>query len=458
MMQTVTNPFDGSTIAQVPLLDVAALDDAARRAHEAFQKAKKVAPHERASILSSAAHALKSRRDEFAQTISAEAGKPITLAEAEVDRAIITFTAAAEEARRTSGEFLSLDGYATGKGHVGLVRRFPIGVIYGITPFNFPLNLVAHKVAPALASGNAILIKPSPRTPLSAIKLMELLHKSGCPQDQFQVLVCPNELASYLVNDKRVKHVSFTGSAPIGWKLKEQAGEKRVALELGGNAALIVHEDADLESAVALAASGAFGYAGQSCISVQRIIVHAPIYDRFRQMLADHVKAKIKSGDPKDRAVIVGPLIDQAAVKRVRSLIDQSLSAGASQLVGGETKGALLPPTILEGADLQSPICATEVFGPVATLHRYDTFEQALAMANDSAFGLQAGVFTRDMKRIWQAFETLDVGGVMINQSPTWRVETMPYGGIKQSGFGREGIRWAIEEMTEPRSLIMRLE
>lgn len=453
----ITNPFDGSEIGKVPLLDEAGLDAAALRAHAAFSKTRNAAPFERAQILSAVAEGLKRRRDEFAQSIVAEAGKPITLAETEVDRATISFTSAAEEARKSGGEYLDIDGYPTGKGHVGFVRRFPIGVIYGITPFNFPLNLVAHKVAPAIATGNPIIIKPSPRTPLTAIKLAELIREAGAPEDQVQVVVCPNELAMRLVENERVRHVSFTGSDGIGWQIKQKAWNKRVTLELGGNAALIVHEDADLTAAVTAAANGAFGYAGQTCISVQRILVQARVYETFRQMLVDHVRSKVKVGDPRDRSVLVGPMIDRDAAKRVRDSIDQALRGGAKLAVGGEISDRFVQPTIIENADLKSQICSSEIFAPVATLHRYETFDDAIAMANDSPYGLQAGVFTRDISQVWKAFESLEVGGVMINQAPTWRVESMPYGGVKRSGFGREGIRWAMEEMTELRTMVMKL-
>lgn len=458
MTLDVINPYDGSKVAQVPLLDASGLDHAVAQAHAVFDQTRHAVPFERAAVLANVAEGLKNRRDEFARTILSEAGKPITLAEIEVDRAIISFTAAAEEARKSQGEYLSINGYPTGKGHVGFSRRFPIGVIYGITPFNFPLNLVAHKVAPAIATGNTIIIKPSPRTPLSAMKLAELVRESGAPPDQVQVVVCPNELATRLVEDERVKHVSFTGSDKVGWDIRKKAWNKRVTLELGGNAALIVHDDADLPAAVAAAATGAFGYAGQSCISVQRILVQESVYDRFREMLIEQVKQKIKTGDPRDRSVLVGPMIDRSAADRVRDAIEQALRGGGQLVLGGESSEKFIHPTVLENVDLHSPICSTEIFAPVATLHRYSAFDDAIEMANDSHYGLQAGVFTRDITRAWKAFEQLHVGGVMINQSPTWRVETMPYGGVKHSGFGREGIRWAMEDMTELRTIVMKVQ
>jgi glyceraldehyde-3-phosphate dehydrogenase (NADP+) len=355
-------------------------------------------------------------------------------------------------------EALDLEGFAPGKGHIGFMKRFPIGVIYGMTPFNFPLNLVMHKVAPAIASGNAIIVKPSPRTPLTALRIENLMRDSGCAGNQVQVVVCPNELAMKLAEDERVKMVSFTGSAAVGWQIRRHAAARRVTLELGGNAALIVHDDADLTAAVPATAAGAFGYAGQTCISVQRILVQNDVYDRFRDMFLQHVREKIRAGDPRERTTVVGPMIDGAAIERVRTSIDDAVRGGAKILCGGNVQGNVLEPTVLDHVDSHMKICTEEVFAPVATLHRYDHFDQAIAIANDSIYGLQAGVFTRDINRAWHAFESLDVGGVMLNQVPTWRSDIMPYGGAKQSGLGREGVRYAMEEMTEMRAMVMKVE
>lgn len=454
---SVTDPFTQQRIATVPVADERWCDAAIEAAHAAFDTVRRLPSFERAAILHRAAAGIEQRREQFAGTLVAEAGKPITLAEAEVARAVATFTAAAEQARRSPGEVLDVDAFAAGQGYFGIVRRFPVGVIYGITPFNFPLNLVAHKIAPALASGNTIVVKPSPRTPLSALLLAEVLHEAGAPSGAVNVVVAPNELAARPLADERVKHVSFTGSAAVGWSIKARAGRKRVTLELGGNAGLVIHEDADLSSAVSTAASGGFTYAGQSCISVQRIFVHAPVFDRFRAEFVSHVLTHIQTGDPRDRRTLVGPLIDDAAAQRVRALISRAVSAGAKILCGGQFDGPCLQPTVLDSVDPKLEICSTEVFAPIVTLHSYDRFEQALAMVNDSAYGLQAGVFTRDISRAHQAFEELEVGGVMINQVPTFRLENMPYGGVKSSGFGREGVRWAMEDMTEPRVLLIKL-
>lgn len=455
---SVRNPFDDSEMATIPFASPADLENAVVRAQNAFAVTRKLQPFERSGVLSASAAALAKRRDEFASLIVAEAGKPITFAEGEVDRAVTTLTAAAEAARNSQGKWLNTEGFPSGKGHIGLVRRFPIGVIYGITPFNFPLNLVMHKVAPAIAAGNAIIIKPSPRTPLTAIKLAELLRECGCPQDQVQVVVCPNELAMRLVEDDRIKMVSFTGSGPVGWEIKKRSGMKRITLELGGNAALIVHDDADLDVAIPKAANGAFGYAGQSCISVQRIFVQEKIYDQFRDRFIQYIRSNIRSGDPRSRETIVGPMIDPSAIYRVRNAIDAAIQSGGKLLIGGEVSRSILSPTVMENVSNSMDIVRTEIFGPVATLHRYTDFSEALQAANDSIYGLQAGVFTRDIKRTWQAFESLEVGGVLINEVPTWRSDTMPYGGVKQSGFGREGIESAMEEMTEPKTMIINME
>ncbi len=455
---SIVDPYSRQQIATVALADAAMIDDAIAAAHAAFDVTRKLEPFERSAMLAAAAEGIARRADEFAQTIVSEAGKPVSLAETEVSRAIATFTSAAEEARRSSGEVLDIDAFPAGRGHVGFMRRFPVGVIYGLTPFNFPLNLVAHKVAPALAAGNTIVIKPSPRTPLSALLLAEVLEEAKVPAGAYNVFVAPNELAPRPLADERVRHVSFTGSVPIGWSIKEQAARKRVTLELGGNGAVIVDEGADLSVAIPAIAIGGFAYAGQSCISVQRIMVHSRIHQRFRDTFVAHVVEHMHAGNPRDRRTLVGPLIDDAAVERVRALLDDAVRSGARILCGGKFTGPCLEPTVLDSVDPRLDICTQEVFAPVVTLHPYENFEQALEMVNDSSYGLQAGVFTRDLGRAFKAFEALEVGGVMINQVPTFRVETMPYGGVKASGFGREGIRWAMEEMSEPRVMVIKRE
>ena len=457
--EPVINAYTGAAIASVPVGDESTLDAAVAAAHAAFPQTRRMPAHERGRILASAAAEIGRRAKEFAETIVAEAGKPITLAEGEVARCVQTFSAAADEARRSHGQTIEMDALPAGVNHFALVKRFPIGVVYGIAPFNFPLNLVAHKVAPAIAAGCTMVLKPAPRTPLSSLLLAEVLSGAGLPAGQVNVVTCPNELAQRPLADDRVRMVSFTGSPAVGWPLKSAAGKKKVTLELGGNAAVIVHDDADLDSTVPLIASGAFAFAGQSCISVQRIFVHRPVYDAFVQRLLAHTQNKVLTGDPARRDVLVGPMISRAALDRVARQVDSARAAGATVLCGGAIAddGKCYLPTILANVDPGHEVCATEVFAPIAVVAAYDAFDAALAAVNDSPFGLQAGVFTRDIGRIMAAFHELEVGGVMVNQVPTWRVEHMPYGGVKDSGFGREGLKYAIEEMTEPRLLTIRL-
>ena len=452
----VFNPYTGEEIARVPLGGAGEIDRALAAAHAAFPKVRSLAAHERAALLLRVAAGIEARAADFVATIVSEAGKPVVLAEAEVARAAMTFTAAAEEARRVHGELLPMDAFSSGDGHLGLARRFPLGVIAAITPFNFPLNLVAHKVAPALATGNTMVVKPATKTPLTALLLAEVLQAAGVPAGQMNFVTCSNENAAQLVTDARVKKVTFTGSPAVGWRLKELCGKKRITLELGGNAGVIVHGDADVAAAVPLIAAGAFGYAGQSCISVQRVVVHSSRYDEVRTALVAHIAAKVLTGDPWERTTVVGPMITEQARDQVRERIAAALAAGARLVCGGELRGRCLEATVLENADASLAICAEEAFAPVLTLHRYEDFDEALAFVNASNFGLQAGVFTRDLTLALRAYEALEVGGVLINQVPTFRVENMPYGGIKDSGFGREGVRYTMEEMTELKSLIIK--
>jgi glyceraldehyde-3-phosphate dehydrogenase (NADP+) len=440
----------------VPLGGVGEIEVALAAAAEAFPRVRGTAGHERAALLLRIAAGIQARQADFVATIVSEAGKPVTFAEAEVARAAITFTAAAEEARRAHGELLPVDAFPSGDGHLGLVRRFPLGVITAITPFNFPLNLVAHKVAPALATGNTMVVKPAMKTPLTALLLAEVLHEAGVPAGQMNFVTCGNEDAARLVTDGRVQKVTFTGSPAVGWRLKELCGKKRITLELGGNAGVIVHSDADVAAAVPLIATGAFGYAGQSCISVQRVVVHESRYEELKAALVAHIAAKVPTGDPWERTTVVGPMITEPARDAVLERIAAALAGGARLVCGGQVRGRCLEATVLENADAAMAICAEEAFAPVLTLHRYAEFAEALAFVNASDFGLQAGVFTRDLTLALRAYEELEVGGVLINQVPTFRVENMPYGGIKDSGFGREGARYAMEEMTEMKSLVIK--
>jgi acyl-CoA reductase-like NAD-dependent aldehyde dehydrogenase len=455
---TIRSPYDDAPVGRVCLGGAADLRDAVEAAHRAFADLTRNQPSfERADILSRVAATIERRRSEFVDLIIGEAGKPRVLAEAEVTRAVGTFTIASALARETPGHLLDLDAFASGRGHVGLARRFPIGVIYGITPFNFPLNLVAHKIAPALATGNTIVIKPAPQTPLTALLLAHVVQEAGAPAGQLNVVTCANEHAGIPLEDERVKMVSFTGSSAVGWKIKALCGRKRVALELGGNAAALVHEDANLDVAIPSLAAGSFAYAGQSCISTQRILVHARIHDAFCARFTEHVRTEIRAGDPRDSAVTVGPMINAAARARVLAWIDEACGAGGRVLHGGRVVGTCLEPTVLAVPNQNSTLCREEAFAPVVTVQRYESFDEAIALANASRYGLQAGVFTQDINRIAEAFAQLEVGGVLINQAPTFRTDNQPYGGVKESGFGREGVRSAMEEMTELKTLVVRL-
>lgn len=453
----VHNPFTGEVIARVPMGNAETIELAIAAAHEAFPKVRATPAHVRAALIEKVASGIEARRADFVQTIVAEAGKPVTYAEAEVSRTLMTFRTAAEEARRAHGELLAIDALPPGEGHMGMARRFPIGVVSAITPFNFPLNLVAHKVAPCLATGNTMVVKPATKTPLTALLLAEMLFEAGVPAGQINVVTCSNHTAHHLITDERVKKVTFTGSPAVGWRLKEQCGKKKITLELGGNAGCIVHSDADLGAAVPMIALGGFAQAGQSCISVQRVVVHESIYADFRTRLVDHICDKIKTGDPRDPATIVGPMITADALESICKRIEAAKAAGAKVVHGGGVTGQCLEATVLEDVPPTCELCAEEAFAPIVTLHRNRDFDEALAFVNDSHFGLQAGVFTRDLKLAMKAYETLEVGGVLINQVPTFRVENMPYGGVKDSGFGREGVRYAMEEMTELRALVMKL-
>lgn len=454
----LTNPYTGEEIGKIPLANEALLEQGIQNAHEAFVKTRQQAAFERSDVLRSIASELGHRRNDFIEALMIEAGKPITFAEAEVSRAIMTFTIAAEEARHQEGHLLDMDALPSGKDHFGLMKRFPIGVIAGITPFNFPLNLVAHKVAPCIATGNTMLLKPAGKTPLCSLLLGEVLLKAGMIPGQVNIMPCSNELAGKLITDERIKKISFTGSPEVGWRLKANCGRKKITLELGGNAGVIVHNDSDWETAIPLIATGGFAYAGQSCISVQRILVQESIFDAFRARFVEQVKTKIKTGDPKERDTTVGPMIDKGSLERIHGWIEESVKEGAKILVGGKINGNCLEATVIDSVKPEMKVCAQEVFAPVVTLQSYKTFEEALHLVNDSRFGLQAGVFTKDINRIMKAFAELEVGGVLINQVPTFRVENMPYGGAKDSGFGREGVRYAMEEMTELKSLIFNLK
>lgn len=452
----VINPYTGRAFARVHLAGPAEVEKAITSAAKAFEITRRQSSHAVASLLRRVVEGMAKKRARLVDSIVAEAGKPVSLAAQEVDRSITTFTIAAEEASRLGGEYLPVDIDARSEGRAAVTRRFPIGVVAGITPFNFPLNLVAHKVAPAIASRNAIVIKPATTTPLTALMLGEILLEAGMTPGQVNIIPCRAEVGERLAISERVAKLSFTGSAAVGWRLKNLAGRKRVTLELGGNAAAVIHSGADLDWAVKRTALGAFGYAGQTCISVQRILVHKPVYAKVVRMLVKETTANIKAGDPRRPDVTVGPMIDRAALNKTREWVKEAVAGGARILAGGRRRGPCYLPTLIAGVNPRMKVVCQEVFAPVAVVQSYATFDQAIGMVNDSEYGLQAGVFTSDLAHAFEAFESCEVGGVIVNDFPTFRVDNMPYGGVKMSGFGREGVRYAMEEMTELRVMVIR--
>src|SRR6267378_2429258 len=449
-------PYDGAVVASVFQGRREHAEAAIAAAVKAFGTTRRLPAFERQRVLRRVSENISERKQEFARTMAQEAGKPIKASRTEVERAIFTFNVAAEESTRIYGEFLPLDWQEFTAGRWAIVRRFPLGPVAGITPFNFPLNLVAHKVAPAIAAGCSIVLKPAPQTPLCSLMLAECVQQAGWPDGGLNVLPLSNEDAGLLVTDERIKLISFTGSVPVGWDIKRRAGKKKVVLELGGNAGVIVHDDADLHYAAERCVSGGFGYAGQTCISVQRIVVEHSVYGKFTDLLVDGVK-KLKAGDPLDESTDVGPLIRESDAIRTVNWIEDAVRSGARLLTGGGRKGMVVEPTVLTGTKPDMKVNCQEVFGPVVTVEPYKNFDEALRQVNNSSFGLQAGLFTRDAKLLFQAYEELELGGLIAGDVPSFRIDHMPYGGVKDSGLGREGLRYAIEEMTEPKLLVMNL-
>lgn len=447
-------PYDGSVIASVHQGRREHAEAAIAASVKAFGTTRRLPAFERQRVLRRIADGIHDRKDEFARTLSQEAGKPIKSARMEVDRAAFTFNVAAEETVRGYGEYLPLDWMQSTAGRWGIVKRFPLGPIAGITPFNFPLNLVAHKVAPAIAAGCSMVLKPAPQTPLSSLLLAEVIQQAGWPDGGFNVLPLLNEDASLLVTDERIKLISFTGSVPVGWDIKRRAGKKKVALELGGNAGAIVHSDADVAYAADRCVTGGFAYAGQTCISVQRILVEQSVYGKFTDLLVEGVK-KLKTGDPMEESTDIGPLIRESDAVRVTNWVEEAVRSGARLLCGGGRKGSIVEPTVLTGTKPDMKVNCQEIFGPVVTVEPYQNFDEALRRINNSNYGLQAGLFTRDVKLLFQAYDELEVGALIAGDIPSFRIDQMPYGGVKDSGLGREGLRYAIEEMTEPKLLVM---
>jgi len=452
----VRSPWDQGLVGRVTVATRADARQAVSHAVASLRRTRALPRWKRREILEDVAGALIEQKERFAQLIVAEAGKPVRLARSEVDRAVLTFKTAAEEAARTGGESIPLDLTEGNEGRWGLVQRFPVGPVLAITPFNFPLNLVAHKLAPALAAGCPLILKPAPQTPFTALALGEVILKAGWPQEALAVLPLSNADTAWLAEkEDRIKLISFTGSSKVGWELKIHSGRKRVLLELGGNAALIVHSDwPDLDEAAGRTAHAAFGYAGQSCVSVQRVFVERSVFQSFLWRVVDHT-SKMVTGDPSDEATEVGPLVRLSEAERVESWIKEAVENGAKLVAGGERRGSMITPAILTGTKPGMKVRDEELFGPVVAIEPYDDFEQALADVNHSKYGLQAGLLTRDAGRILTAFRELEVGALIVGDTPSWRLDPMPYGGVKDSGLGREGIRSAIEEMTEPRMLMM---
>ena len=451
----IKNPYNDEPVGVIHRAQENDVNKAIESAHNAFQKMKHLSSHERAQILHNIVNGLKKRTDDIIETMVKESGKPIKFAEGEFHRALNTFTLSAEESTRITGELLPLDVTNISKNRIGIIKRFPLGVIVGITPFNFPLNLVAHKVGPCIASGNTMILRPSSQTPITALKLGEICMEAGLSPGALNVIPCSTTLVEKLLTDDRVKKVSFTGSAEIGWSIKEKAHKKKVTLELGGNAAVIVDKDADIEFAARRTAIGGFAYAGQVCIAVQRIYVHKDIYDHFYKAFEKVVKNEIVTGDPMKEETVVGPVIDDVAAERIMEWVNEAKQNGAKALIDGKRNGRMIEPIVLTDVSPSMKVSCKEIFGPVVTIESYEHFSDAIARVNNSVYGLQCGVFTKNLDYVLKAFNEIEVGGVIINDYPTFRVDNMPYGGVKESGFGREGVRYAIEEMTELKLLVL---
>ncbi len=449
----VRSPYDDSLVAVVHRAGPAEIEAAIATAAAAFDTTRHLPSWKRADILEKISAGIAARHEEFARTIALEAGKPIRTARAEVDRAVFTFKVAAEESKRIYGEVVPLDWLPGTEGRTGYIQRVARGPVVGISPFNFPLNLVAHKVAPALAAGNPIILRPATQTPVSSLKLAEVVLAAGWPEGGIAVIPCPTRDAAPLVEDDRIKVLTFTGSPAVGWDLRKRAGRKMVTLELGGNAGVIVHEDADQAYAATRVAWGGFSYAGQSCISVQRVYAHSRTYESFADELIPRVKA-LKTGNPLDEATDVGPVIDRGAADRIEAWLAEARQTGAEVLAGGERDGNVWQPTVLASIREDMRVSCQEVFGPLVGLYRYNDVMDAIHAVDGGDFGLQAGIFTNDWNLIQKAFDHIEVGGLMVNDVSTFRIDHMPYGGVKQSGFGREGLRYAIEEMTEMKLLM----
>ena len=451
----VTDKYTGEVATRVAMADAATIDQAIAASVDATEPMAKMPPYERQAVLNHCVRRFEERFEELAMALCIEAGKPIKDARGEVTRLIDTFKIAAEESVRIGGEVLNLEITPRAKGYTGMYKRVPIGPCSFISPFNFPLNLAAHKVAPAIAAGCPFVLKPASRTPIGALMIGDILAETNLPEGAFSILPCHRDGADLFTTDDRFKLLSFTGSPDVGWDLKARAGKKPVVLELGGNAACIVDHDTDLNDAIERIIFGAFYQSGQSCIGVQRVMVHDSLYDTFKQRFTDATK-NLTKGDPKDESTFIGPMISEGEATRLDNWIQEAKSQGATVLCGGTREGAMLDATVLENVASTCSINTKEAFGPVVVLSQFSDFDSALQEVNNSDFGLQAGIFTRDLYKVQKAWDTLEVGGVVIGDVPSWRVDNMPYGGVKDSGIGREGIQFAIEDMTELRLLVIR--
>ncbi len=449
-------PYDGSLVGAVSMASGTDMDDAMAAAVAGFEQTRALPSYRRSEILENIGRLLRERFDEVVEAMILEGGKNRKTAVGETTRALETLKVSAEEARRIGGEVFSIDWTAAGVNRQGFTRRSPIGAVLGITPFNYPVNLACHKIGPAIAAGNSIIIKPAEKTPLSSVILAEIVLESGYPPQAFSMLNAWGPDTEMMALDPRVAMISFTGSAAVGWMLKSKAGQKKVTLELGGNAGVIVHSDADLADAAGQAAAGGFANAGQNCISVQRLLIQRDVFEDFADLFVDEVKA-LKMGDPRDPEVDIGPMISERDAERAEAWVREAQKAGASLLYGGEREGTMFPPMVMTETAPDMRVNCEEVFAPVVTLSAYDAWDEAVAMVNDSPYGLQAGVFTNDVKRIMEAWERIDVGGLQVNGVSTFRVDHMPYGGIKASGYGREGIKYAIEDMTDLKLMVLNL-
>ena len=450
----VRSPYDDSVVAEIGVPTAVDVEEAVATAASTFEESRHLPVHARAEGLMHVSRRLGETISENAELIAREGGKPLKWATVEATRAASTFRWAAELIRHGDDELMRLDTEAALGSRIGLLRRFPFGPVLGITPFNFPLNLVAHKVAPSLGVGAPIVVKPASTTPLGSLRLAEFFAETELPKGMFQVLPVSSKVADGMARDDRFRKISFTGSSEIGWYLKGLDPRKRVTLELGGNAGVIVHSDADLDMAAQRVAFGGYYQAGQSCISVQRVLVQSEVYDDFATRLVKQVES-LKVGDPMDPTVDVGPVIQRSEVERIGEWVDEAVSQGAVVLTGGTGEGPFFQPTLVSDVRPEMRICREEVFGPVVTISPYQTFDDAIATVNDSRFGLQAGVFTNDINRAFQAHRDIEVGGLIVNDVSAFRADQMPYGGSKDSGFGREGLRFAMEEMTEPRIMVL---